>query len=1283
MDEQSIFLAALEIADFQARAIYLDQACANDPSLRKQVDALLDEHEQSDLFLDVPILKQMAHDRPLEATSGLRLEEQQDIELSFLEPSSVPNSLGRLKHYEIREMIGRGGCGIVLKAFDEKLERIVAIKVMAPELAATSPARQRFLREARATAAIRHDNVVNIYAVEEQPLPFLVMEYIDGETLQQRLDRTGPIEASEVLKIGLQIASGLAAAHAQGLIHRDIKPSNLLIEGGSDRLKITDFGLARSVDDASMTQSGVITGTPLYMSPEQAMGFKLDHRSDLFSLGSVLYAICSGRPPFRAASTVAVMIRVIEDEPRRIDDILSQVPQWLIAIIAKLHAKRPGDRFHTAQEVHDLLANCQSQLERQGHVKLPEEVLAMLMKRQPPPHKQTPKNCAPPSVSNRSLARPTRYQQAVAVVLLILLVSLGATEASGVTQVGSTVIQLFSPAGTLVVEVDDPAVSVTIDGEDLVITGAGAKEIRLKPGQYNVQASKDGKVIRQQLVRVTREGRQIVRVSAEPSIAAMSEPAANLASTEDAPIQYASDSGNWKTDDYANFATGKWVSLIQDKEEFERRVEELEAYGKTSKATFHDGGLDCHLTSFFFPAVSAKQFIFRVRVQYQGGPSHCGLIVEQPGPSYLCYWNCENGAGRFLGLGKTEDKKWKDLIAGTLPFRLPETFEFVVASIDHKITTYLEGKQFLEFDLPHDADEKFIPGVYAHRDGARAIFKDIEFMILPNDAARTSFPGKDNPDYLAAQYVRSRGGRVGLSGHEEEYGSTTILPSPPVKLKSVFFNQAIECTNEEFAVFADCQDIEALTLWAVPTISADGLKHFRRCRNLKVLALPHCDNIGSGLSHLSECDKVTNLMLWATPITREDFLAFADCKLQGVLLSYTPVKDEWLTHLTHPEAFTDLGFSFTQIGDEGLAAFQNSKKIVNLHLEHTKITDVGLAYFHDCRELKSIRLRQTSVTDAGVLPFKHCSKLEELSLATTNVTAAAVEELRAALPNCKITWDGDAKTESPEEKNSDNLAAKYVLSIGGIVRLNGGGTDIHSATELPPAPFRLTHVNFNLCKKATDDGLAVFANCKDIVSLTMRFTPNVTGRGLAYFKNCKDLKELNCNYSPYVSAGLPLLANCKNLEKISLMGVKFTREELRPIAELPLTFVNLGATPVQDEWLSDFTNAESLTYLNFASTKIGDKGLAAFQNCNALQQLSLQDTNITDEGLAYFYDCRDLEILQLQNTKVRDFGLLRFKSCQKLKQVEISKTRVTAAGVDELKKSLPYCTVVWDDVASK
>lgn len=338
-----VFMEALEKTTAAERSAYLDGACAGNTELRKCVEELLVAHDRPDHLLDRPATEHIA------AAGG--------VSLDFLEASTKPESLGRLGHYEVIETVGQGGMGIVLRAFDEKLHRIVAIKTLMPALASNDAARQRFVREARAAAAVSHDNVIAIYAVEDDgPIPYLIMQFIEGCSLQQKIERVGPLPLKEILRLGVQIAEGLAAAHRHGLIHRDIKPANILLENGIERVKITDFGLARTVDDASLTGSGYIAGTPAYMSPEQANGERLDHRSDLFSLGSVLYTLCAGHPPFRAESSMAVLKRVCEETPRSLRDLNPDLPEWLQALIVKLQAKLPAERFASAAEVAALLS---------------------------------------------------------------------------------------------------------------------------------------------------------------------------------------------------------------------------------------------------------------------------------------------------------------------------------------------------------------------------------------------------------------------------------------------------------------------------------------------------------------------------------------------------------------------------------------------------------------------------------------------------------------------------------------------------------------------------------------------------------------------------------------------------------------------------------------------------------------------------------------------------------------------------------------------------------------
>lgn len=281
----------------------------------------------------------------------------------ILAPTDDPSKLGRIGGYEVVGIVGAGATAVVLKAFDGPLNRFVAIKLMRPTLAASPIARQRFSREARAAASIVHENVIEIHGVSDiDGLPYLVMPYVRGESLAKRIDHAWPMPATAMLNIACQVADGLSAAHGKGLIHRDVKPSNILLGEGIERLKLTDFGLARAVDDVGLTRSGTLAGTPEYMSPEQARGESIDHRSDLFSLGSVLYAMCTGRPPFSSDSCYGVLRRIVEEQPQPISRFNPDVPRWLSELVDHLMAKEPNRRPASADEIAKTLRQCLNHL---------------------------------------------------------------------------------------------------------------------------------------------------------------------------------------------------------------------------------------------------------------------------------------------------------------------------------------------------------------------------------------------------------------------------------------------------------------------------------------------------------------------------------------------------------------------------------------------------------------------------------------------------------------------------------------------------------------------------------------------------------------------------------------------------------------------------------------------------------------------------------------------------------------------------------------------------------
>ena len=258
-------------------------------------------------------------------------------------------------HYELDCEIGRGGMGVVYRAKDRRLKRIVAIKVLPPELAFRSEIKTRFLREAETAAQLNHPNIVDIYAVDEaEGLVYFVMAYITGDNLAKRLHDHGALSVDETRRTLRDVADALAYAHARGVIHRDIKPDNILIDAASGRPMVTDFGIARAVSDGDsrLTATGIAIGTPTYMSPEQAAGERtIDGRSDLYSLGILGYQMLTGEPPFIANSTPAILVKHISENPTPIEQRRADVPLDLARVIMLLLEKDPANRFPSASAV--------------------------------------------------------------------------------------------------------------------------------------------------------------------------------------------------------------------------------------------------------------------------------------------------------------------------------------------------------------------------------------------------------------------------------------------------------------------------------------------------------------------------------------------------------------------------------------------------------------------------------------------------------------------------------------------------------------------------------------------------------------------------------------------------------------------------------------------------------------------------------------------------------------------------------------------------------------------
>jgi len=276
---------------------------------------------------------------------------------ALLDPPQGPGEVRRFADYRVLGVLGVGGMGVVFRAEDTTIRRTVALKIMRPSRADRPTARQRFLREARLMAALQHERTIKLHQVgEHRGLPFLTMEVLEGETLEARLRRAPGLKLAEVLRIGCEVAEGLAAAHVMGVIHRDVKPANIwLCLGG--RVKLLDFGLAREAEDRQqLTRPGAVVGTPGYLAPEQVSGKALDARCDLFALGCVLYLLCTGRTPFPGKDEAEALLALTRDHPVPPHEVNPRVPLALSELVLRLLAKHPDDRPPSAQAVVEALA---------------------------------------------------------------------------------------------------------------------------------------------------------------------------------------------------------------------------------------------------------------------------------------------------------------------------------------------------------------------------------------------------------------------------------------------------------------------------------------------------------------------------------------------------------------------------------------------------------------------------------------------------------------------------------------------------------------------------------------------------------------------------------------------------------------------------------------------------------------------------------------------------------------------------------------------------------------
>lgn len=1018
------------------------------PCNESQLVVLLDGNEQSDAFRRSAAhlescRKCQTRLTTLAADQGIwnevvELLREADVgrdrghrQLDFLTPPSHPEMLGRVGRYEIESVIGSGGMGVVLKAHDSELNRPVAIKVLAPHLAHNGAARQRFAREGRAAAAVVHEHVMAIHNVEsEADNPFLVMQYVLGPSLQSRLDEQGSMDVKTILRIGAQAAAGLAAAHEQGVVHRDVKPANILLENGVERVVLSDFGLARAVDDASVTRQGTLTGTPEYMSPEQAKGEVVDHRSDLFSLGSVLYAMCTGHSPFRGATTLGVLRKIADETPRSIREINPEIPEWLEAIVEKLLEKDASKRYQSAEEIGELLGQWLAHL-------------------QAPSTKPQPRTT---SLSRRAQSGETDWQ----FVLRRRWIWIAALSLMFVSVAAASVILVRLGETTVRIEISDPNISVRFGDGEITFENDGQK-IRVTPGATNQIVVKNGDAEVRTGSFELRKGQNVVllistvngRIDVRGDNGVVWVPPRNTPQSPPPLIPIRTYKGHTGSVYTLAFSPDGSTLATSGNDRFIRiwdvatGIDKATLRGHTSGVRFltfnSDGTLLAsvsHDKTIGLWDVQTGQRTFTL--QSHDGPVS-GVAFSPDGKTLAT-----SGDDRTVRLWEVATGSQKTQIQSH------NGAVWVVAfSPDGK--TLVSGSDDMRIHV-WDADgSQQIGGMKGHTGGVRALAFNAKGNLLASGSLDNSIKlwGADSAGKGEWQDLAT------LKGHTEPVVAVAFSPDgrtlasgswdDTIKLWDVATRKQIATiqghTNFIWAVafspdgriLASGSRDHTVRLWRVradETVVASKT-HDAAIRLIEtklqgrastdpgnpgglrvILSGEHVTD--ESLQQLSGVMCVSDLLIVpGTSVTAAGLKLLADWKhLRRLTLKDLPVGDDALTHLHGLTGLQELSLVRTQVTDAGLRHLGQLKNLEDLDLTGLPITDAGLQHLKDLSRLKSLSLSGTQVSGSGLEQLSGMKNLERLYLGGTNVTDGGLAHLTALTSLDKLSIEQTQVTDA-------------------------------------------------------------------------------------------------------------------------------------------------------------------------------------------------------------------------------------------------------------------------------
>jgi Leucine-rich repeat (LRR) protein/tRNA A-37 threonylcarbamoyl transferase component Bud32 len=1212
-----------------------------------------------------------------------------------------------LGNYVILEKLGQGGMGTVYKARHRRMNRVVALKVLPPALSQMPEAIARFQREVEAAARLQHPHIAVAYDADEaNGVHFLVMEYVDGPNLSACVKQLGPLPLAVAVRLMIQAAQALAAAHAQGIVHRDIKPGNMMVSS-QGALKVLDLGLAqmRSSGGAGplasdMTQTGRVMGTVDYMAPEQARDAKnVDLRADIYSLGCTLYFLATGRPPAEGESLAE---KLLWHQTHPLPPLVGQVPHAtpeLDAVLAKMTAKKPEERYASMQAVAEALEQCLAGLPPvEGS--LPVAGLDRLASGagSHSGHSQYAQPTAVAAAGETLVSRPaippaTRPgRRTLGLGLAACLVALGIgwllaphlSWRGGGWAGGGGPRREPSPAPPAVVNepLPPPAPAPHAPYEKLLrfvfqqggsataVTGAG-ETLHLKAWSDLPPKPVD-------ILGIQLDG----------------------SGTRDDDLPLLAQAGGLRELSLAGTA-------ISDRA------------GQTLAGLRRLTHLNLARTRVGNATVAALARLEDLRE----------LNLERTDVT-------DPGLARLAGLRRLERLYLSDTqITDTGIERLKELPAL------QRVTLYGTGLS----EAGHAALKAALSELEIAWDGAD-VERSVAFKLLAHGAR------------LAL--VDRAGRRV------DDVRSVEQLPPGRISLREVDLRASQSVGDEDLKLLGLLAEVERVVLPSVP-LSPQGLAHLRGLTTLRQLdlgtltlppsslkalreALPQCElifreppdreiarrvlSLGGQVTIVTERKEVRRglkrveelpagpFLLQAVDVTGlsaagDDLLAAMGelTQLESLLVARTSISDAGLAPCTACKSLVELSLSGTEVSGEGLASLVALPRLARLYLAQTTLGPEGLKRLGDLAGLTHLSLAGVMLTDAEVAPLTRLARLEWLDLSQTGLTDAALVHLTRLTTLRELNVTGTGLSDAGREElaaalgsscrvlgdppHPQRLAARWFWQRKATVALESG--KLAHERDLPRGACRVLAVDLaGLTSLPRSEVNSHLAACTDLVSLDVSQT-NLTEADLACLAQMPRLRELRLRELPIGDGVLAHLGSHADLQTLDLSGTRVTGAGLERLASAhALKHLLLANTPVRDTFLGSLArfpglqtldlsaagrmtpagleaiaSLQDLRVLRLRRAQLGDEAVAALARLSKLEELDLEGVGLTDAGIKPLADLPALRKLVLAGNRLTDACTATLAEMKGLQTLNLARTQVSAEAVQQLQRSLPGCAI--------